>query len=67
MTTIIKHEELVRKALLFMDERLREQPGSEIHALLDEAGSRFNLSPNDSQALCHLFQQAEAARTGNPE
>lgn len=59
MATVMPHNELVRKALLYIDERLAEVPGARVDALLDEAGARFNLSPLDSEALLSLFREAQ--------
>lgn len=61
MPTIINHNTLVRRALTFIDERRREQPGCPLAALLDEAGERFNLSPADGVALEHLLHEIGVA------
>lgn len=51
MTTIVKEDELVRRAFAFIEERLEsmKQEGrggkAAMSDLLDEAGARFNLSP----------------------
>ena len=55
MPTVMPQSELLRKALIFVDERRREKPAAKLSNLLDEAGMRFNLSPRDSEALLHLF------------
>lgn len=61
MTTVIRHDMLVRRALAFVDERRRERPDLPLEALLDEAGQRFNLSPLDAEALAHAFRTAAPA------
>ncbi len=58
MTTVMPHDELVRRALAFVDAARRDAPGRPLGDLLDEAGARFNLSPKDSEALLRLFQEA---------
>ena len=60
MSTVMPREELVRRALFFVDEALRDKPERSLEPLLDEAGARFNLSPLDSEALYRLFQESRA-------
>ena len=62
MTTVMPHDELLRKALYFVDERLADNPAANLDSLLDEAGARFNLSPRDSEALLDLFRTAREKR-----
>jgi len=56
MATVMQHEELVRRALEYMDERRKSCPQIGLTELLDDAGARFNLSPLDQEALEHLFR-----------
>ena len=63
MSTIVHHEELVRRALTYILERKREDPDAETASLLDSAGARYNLSPIDQQALEHML----AASLGGTE
>ena len=58
MSTVIRHDMLVRRALAYVDERRREHPDLPLETLLDEAGRRFNLSPADGEALAHAFRTA---------
>ncbi len=63
MTTIVKEDELVRRAFAFIEERLEsmKQEGRggkaamSVSDLLDEAGARFNLSPARSERLAFLL------------
>ena len=61
MTTILKEDELVRRAFAFIEERLEsmKQEGrggkAAMSDLLDEAGARFNLSPAHSERLAFLL------------
>lgn len=41
----------VRRALRWLDERRREDPGSNRVKLIDEAALRFDLTPNDVEFL----------------
>ncbi len=56
MATVIQHEELVRRALRYISERLQAESGLSFHSLLDEASLRFNLSPRDQEALERLYR-----------
>ena len=58
MATVMVREELVRRALVFVDQTRQEKPECSLDVLMDEAGARFNLSPADSAALYRLFQEA---------
>ena len=61
MTTIVKEDELVRRAFAFIEERLEsmKQEGrggkAAMSDLMDEAGARFNLSPARSERLAFLL------------
>ncbi|WP_298068609.1 hypothetical protein [uncultured Mailhella sp.] len=57
MSTIIQHEERVRRALKYIAERRLEQPSISLAALLDDAGARFDLSPLDQEALERMFRE----------
>jgi hypothetical protein len=59
MNTVTPQSELVKKALLFVEEMRQENPGSALSLWLDAAGARFNLSPKDSEALEYIFKEAE--------
>lgn len=58
MPTIIHHSELVRRALVFLDEERGRCPHKQVDVLLDEAGMRFNLSPVEARDLARLFRDA---------
>lgn len=72
MTTIMREDELVRRALVFAEERLLELKGrgsadnwadkQELSSLLDETGARFNLSPAQSERLAVLFTRIAARK-----
>ena len=69
MTTIMRDDELVRRALAFAEERLQELKSEgrtrerELSALLDEAGARFNLSPARSARLTALLERVVKGKT----
>ncbi len=60
MATIYQHEELVRRALRFILERMQEDHRADPAKLLDEAGARFNLSPNDQESLLRLLAREKS-------
>lgn len=57
MATIIPQNELLRRALEYIDERAREHPDVSLASLLDEAGMRFNLSPLDTASLERFIRE----------
>ncbi|MBD5418394.1 MAG: hypothetical protein HDR50_12310 [Desulfovibrio sp.] len=58
MPTIIHHSELVRRALVYLDEERSRCPDKQVEILLDEAGMRFNLSPAEALDLARIFRTA---------
>lgn len=62
MATIIHESELVRRAIEYIDQRLREEPNATKSALLDETAMRFNLGPLDAEALERVWRERFAAR-----
>ncbi|MBQ4615572.1 MAG: hypothetical protein IJB29_02505 [Mailhella sp.] len=56
MSTVMQHEELVRRALKYISDRRQTCPDLSFDALLDEASMRFNLAPRDQEALERLFR-----------
>ena len=58
MPTIIRHSELVRRALVYLDEERSRCPQKQVELLLDEAGMRFNLSPTEAMELERAFRPA---------
>lgn len=56
MPTIIQQSELVRRAIIYIDERIKEAPEKSITILVEEAGMRFNLSPLDAAQLENFFR-----------
>ncbi len=57
MSTIVSQSELVKRAAVYVAEVLKEHPERDLHSIMDEAGMRFNLTPNDSEALLRLFSK----------
>ena len=55
MTTIIPEGNNTKKAIEWIDHAKTDNPGKKIIQLIDEAGMRFNLSPNDTEFLIRFF------------
>lgn len=60
MPTIIPYSESVRRAVAYILEELAERPEQPVSALMDAAGSRFNLGPLDYDALRRLLAESTA-------
>ncbi len=59
MTNIIPPSELLKRAVAYIAESIKEHPEKTLQNILDEAGMRFNLGPLDSEALKRLFTDTE--------
>lgn len=51
--------ELHRRAVQWISDEKREKPLKKLHELIDEAGMRFNLGPQDCEFLQKFFAQEE--------
>ena len=60
MSTIMPESELVRRAAAWISGEREAQPEKSLHALLDEAGMRFNLSPVDQRMLADLLARNDS-------
>jgi hypothetical protein len=60
MPTIMPSSELLRRAVVNLDEILRECPGKSVAAAIDEVSMRWNLSPLDAEALLRLFSSGSS-------
>lgn len=55
MTTIMNAGEMARKALKWIDEQ--KQTGKDASALIEDAATRFNLSPKDVEFLKRFMRE----------
>jgi hypothetical protein len=55
MANIMPQQELLRRAAAWVESERAQRPGVSLSHMLDEAGMRFNLSPNDHKLLENLF------------
>lgn len=58
MSTLISQSELLRRAVAFVLDERRDYPNRSLHAVLDDAGMRFNLTPLDYESLQRFFVDA---------
>jgi len=56
MSTIKPQSELMKQAVAWVAEQVKEQHGP-LGKLIDEAGMRFNLSPKDQDFLRKFFSK----------
>ncbi|MDR2891669.1 MAG: hypothetical protein LBV80_01080 [Deltaproteobacteria bacterium] len=61
MTEGMPHDELLRRAMEWFLAERASSPERSLRSLLDEAGMRFNLTPNDDAALHNLLKDSGSA------
>ena len=59
MATVMPEGEAIRKAVKWISAELNENPGKPLQKLVNEAVSRFDLSPKDSEFLTAFYRKAE--------
>jgi len=59
MPTIMPQNELVKKAVVYVNENKQKYAGN-MNKLFDQAGMRFNLSPKEAGMLKDFFKQSES-------
>ena len=63
MTTIMPEGEAVRKAVKWISDELKEDPGHSLHKLVNNAILRFDLSPKESEFLAEFYRKAKTEGT----
>ncbi len=61
MTTMMPEGEALRRAIKWISAEIDEQPDKPVQKLVNEAVSRFDLSPKDSEFLTSFYK-----KSGNP-
>ncbi len=56
---MLPHGESLRRALRWLDERVRETPQADRGKLVSEAGARFDLSPVEEEFLLRSWLRGE--------
>lgn len=59
MPTIMPQSELMRKAVAWISEKIKNNPDSKFVALVEKAAVRFNLSPKDVEFLQRFFKKSQ--------
>lgn len=62
MSNVMPQNELHRRAVQWINDELREEPQKKLSGLIDEAGMRFNLGPQDAEFLRKFFEKAQEGR-----
>ncbi len=61
-TGLEPHGEHLRKAIQWISDRRRERPDAALTSLLDEAGLRFDLTPQECEFLLRAFKEPPTTR-----
>ncbi|NIR73205.1 hypothetical protein GWO43_07910 [candidate division KSB1 bacterium] len=59
MSTILPESESLRKAVKWVSEQIKERPNDRVQTFVNEAITRFDLSPKDSTFLMRFFSKKE--------
>ena len=57
MATIMPEGEAIRKAVKWISAELQEDPGKAHQKLINEAVTRFDLSPKDAEFLTRFYRE----------
>ncbi|SFM74204.1 hypothetical protein [Thermodesulforhabdus norvegica] len=64
MTTIMPEGESVRKAIIWVSEKMQEDPQRSLKSIINEAILRFDLSPKDAEFLIKFYQAGKGTANG---
>ena len=65
MATVMPEGEAIRRAVKWISAELSENPDKSIRKLVNEAVTRFDLSPKDSEFLMSFYKKGEGSSTNN--
>ncbi|MFQ5603995.1 MAG: hypothetical protein ACE5HS_12070 [bacterium] len=57
MTTILPPGESIRKAVKWISEQIQQQPDENVFKFVNEAITRFDLSPKDADFLLKFYRK----------
>ena len=60
MTTIMPEGEALRKAIKWISAELNENPDKSVQKLVNEAVTRFDLSPKDTEFLISFYKEGRS-------
>jgi len=64
MTTVMPEGEALRKAVKWISAELDDNPGKSVQKLVNEAVTRFDLSPKDTEFLMSFYKGAGSSTAG---
>ena len=65
MTTIMPEGDAIRRAIKWISAELTHNPDSPIPKLINEAVSRFDLSPKDAEFLMSFYRKEKGPSASN--
>jgi hypothetical protein len=65
MTTVMPEGEALRRAVKWISAELSDNPDVSLQKLLNEAVTRFDLSPKDTDFLTSFYKQEKGPAEGN--
>ena len=64
MNTVMPEGESIKRAIRWVSEELEENPNADVSKLVNDAISRFDLSPKDAEFLLGFYRDRERACQG---
>ncbi|MGA3117634.1 MAG: hypothetical protein ABSF90_24765 [Syntrophobacteraceae bacterium] len=65
MTTVMPEGEALRKAVKWISAEINDNPGKSVQKLLQEAVTRFDLSPKDTEFLMSFYKKGGSSSEAN--
>ena len=65
MTTVMPEGEALRKAVKWISAQINENPDESVQKLVNEAVTRFDLSPKDGEFLISFYKKGGTPSTSN--
>jgi hypothetical protein len=65
MTTVMPEGEALRKAVKWISAEINDNPDKSVQKLLNEAVTRFDLSPKDSEFLISFYKKRGSSSEAN--
>lgn len=65
MTTIMPEGEALRRAIKWISAEIELNPDKSVRKLVNEAVTRFDLSPKDTEFIISFYKNREGSKAGN--
>jgi hypothetical protein len=65
MTTVMPEGEALRKAVKWISAEINDNPDKSVQKLLNEAVTRFDLSPKDTEFLISFYKKGGSSSEAN--